>query len=203
MKNKKLFGTIGALVLSIALLTFGVYAAGAVSFNVSNTVTYTFADVLVDINAKLYKANTGTTQIVSSESVTTLGQDSWTEVGSGVTNGTLKSYTGSDGVYTQNPEASTVNSSIAFNMNTSFAYMVKIEFTTVSNSGVTVTYNDTAFTDTASDDNIKLVVNADASNNQIVPGNTYTFTYYVLLEDATKEANVTLPALNFTVNKTA
>lgn len=203
MKNKKLFGTIGALILSIALLTFGVYAAGAVSFNVSNTVTYTFADVLVDINAKLYKANTGTTQIVSSESVTTLGQDSWTEVTGGVTNGTLKSYTGSDGVYTQNPESSTVNSSIAFNMNTAFAYMVKIEFTTVSNSGVTVTYNDTAFTDTANDDNVKLVINADASNNQIVPGNTYTFTYYVLLEDATKEANVTLPALNFTVNKTA
>lgn len=203
MKKKKLFGTIGALVLSIALLTFGVYSAGAVSFNVSNTVTYTFADVLVDITAKLYKVNTGTTQIVSADSVTTLGQDSWTEVSDGVTNGTLKSYTGSDGVYTQNPESSTVNSSIAFNMNTAFAYMVKIEFTTVSNSGVTVTYNDTAFTDTASDDNVKLIVNADASNNKIVPNDTYTFTYYVLLEDATKEANVTLPALNFTVNKTA
>lgn len=200
MKKRKLFGTIASLCLAIALLVFGVYAAGAVTFSVSNTVTYTFADVLVDINAKLYKIGTGTSSIVTSGSLDTLDTSDWTEVSGGVTNGTLKSYTGSDGVYTQDPSASAVNSSITFDMNTAFAYMVKIEFSTVSNTGVQVTYNNEAFVETAGD-NITLVVKADAGNNTIVTGQTYTFTYYVLLEDATKEANVTLPGLNFTVNK--
>lgn len=200
MKKRKLFGTISALVLAVSLLVFGVYATGAVSFNVTNTVTYTFADVLVDINAKLYKIGTGTSKIIGTDGLNALGDESWTEVSDGVTNGTLKSYTGTDGVYTQDDQASSVNSSINFNMNNAFAYMVKIAFSTVSNAGVTVTYNTSAFTDTA-DDNIKLVVNDDASNNSIVAGQTYTFTYYVLLEDATKEANVSLPELNFSVNK--
>lgn len=201
MKKRKLFGTISALALAISLLAFGVYATGAVSFNVTNSVTYTFADVLVDINAKLYKIGTGTSKIIGSDGLDAIGDESWTEVIDGVTNGTLKSYTGTDGVYTQDDQASTVNSSITFNMNTAFAYMVKISFSTVSNAGVTVTYNTSAFTDTASDDNVKLIVNADATNNSIVAGQTYTFTYYVLLEDATKEANVSLPELNFSVNK--
>ncbi len=200
MKKKKIFGTIASLCLAVALLCFGVYAAGAVTFNVTNTVTYTFADVLVDINAKLYKVNTGVSTIVKSGDLATLGTDSWTEVTDGVTNGTLKSYTGDNGVYTQDEASSTGNSSITFNMNTAFAYKVTVEFSTVSNSGVVVTYNNTAFTDAAGD-NITLVVNDDATNNSIVTGEKYTFTYYVLLEDATKEANVSLPALNFTVNK--
>ena len=200
MKKKKIFGTIASLCLSVALLVFGVYAAGAVTFNVTNTVTYTFADVLVDISAKLYKVNTGTTSIVTSAGLDALSTDSWTEVTNGVTNGTLKSYTGSDGVYTQDTAASTVNSSITFDMNTAFAYMVKIDFSTVSNAGVKVSYNDDAFIETAGD-NVTLVVKADSDNSTIVTGETYTFTYYVLLEDATKEANVTLPALNFSVNK--
>lgn len=201
MKKQKLFGTIASLCLAVALLVFGVYAAGAVTFNVSNTVTYTFSDVLVDVNAKLYKVSTGTTSIISSSTVTTLGDDSWTLVDNGVTNGTLKSYTGSDGVYKQDTSASSVNSSIAFNMNTAFAYKVTIEFSTVSTAGVTVTYNNTAFTD-ADGDNIKLVVNDDSENASIVAGEKYTFTYYVMLEDATKEVDITLPSLNFTVNKT-
>lgn len=203
MKKKKIFGTIASLALAISLLAFGVYATGAVTFNVTNTVTYTFSDVLVDINAKLYKINSGTSKIIGADSLSTLEADSWAEVTDGVTNGTLKSYTGTDGVYTQDDQASSVNSSIAFNMNNAFAYMVKINFTTVSNSGVTITYNDTAFTDTAIDDNIKLVVNADATNSSIVAGQTYTFTYYVLLEDSTIETNISLPALNFNVNKKA
>lgn len=203
MKKRKLFGTISALVLAVSLLVFGVYATGVVSFNVSNTVTYTFADVLVDINAKLYKIGTGTSKIIGTDGLDALGDDSWTEVTDGVTNGTLKSYTGTDGVYTQDDKASTVSSSINFNMNNAFAYMVKITFSTVSNAGVTVTYNNTAFADTASDDNVKLVINADTTNSSIVAGQTYTFTYYVLLEDATKEANVSLPELNFSVNKKA
>lgn len=202
MKKQRLFGTIASLCLAVALLAFGVYAAGAVTFNVTNTVTYTFSDVLVDVNAKLYSVTTGTSAIVGSGSVATLGDDDWTEVSGGVTNGTLKSYTGSDGVYTQDSAASTVNSSIAFNMNNAFAYKVEIEFSTVSNAGVTVTYNDTAFVDNVDNDNITLVVNADAENASIVTGETYTFVYYVLLEDATKEVDITLPALNFTVNKT-
>lgn len=201
MKQKKIIASIASLCLAIALLAFGVYSASAVTFNVTNTVTYTFADVLVDINAKLYKVNSGTDTIVSSAGLDALGDDSWTEVVDGVSNGTLKSYTGSDGVYTQNPDTSTGNSSIAFNMNNAFAYKVKIDFTTVSNAGITVTYNSSAFVD-SDGDNVKLVVKDDASNNSIVTGETYTFVYYVLLEDATKEVNVTLPALNFTVNKT-
>lgn len=201
MKKKKIFGTIASLSLAVALLVFGVYsAAGAVSFNVSNTVTYTFADVLVDVNAKLYKIKTGTTSIVTSAGLNSLTAESWEEVTDGVTNGTLKSYTGTDGVYTQDTAASTVNASISFNMNNAFAYKVTVDFSTVSNNGVTVTYNNTAFVDAAGD-NITLVVADDADNNTIVTGETYTFTYYVLLEDATKEANVTLPGLNFTVNK--
>jgi len=80
--------------------------------------------------------------------------------------------------------------------------MVKIDFTTVSNSGVTVTYNDTAFIDDAADDNISLVVESNTANNAIIPGETYSFVYYVLLEDATKEVNVSLPSLSFNVNKT-
>lgn len=201
MKKQKLFGTIASLCLTVALLVFGVYAAGAVTFNVSNTVTYTFSDVLVDVNAKLYKISTGTSSIISSSTVTTLGDESWTLVESGVTNGTLKSYTGSDGVYKQDPSASTVNSSIAFNMNTAFAYKVVIDFTTVSTAGVTVAYNDTAFVDTSNEDNVSLVVVDDADNSTIVSGGKYTFTYYVMLEDATKEVDLTLPALNFTINK--
>lgn len=202
MKKKKLFATIASLCMAIALLVFGVYAAGAVTFNVSNTVTYSFSDVLVDITAKLYKVSTGTASIIPSGTVTTLGDSDWTEVSGGVTNGTLKSYTGTDGVYTQDSAASTVNSSIAFSMNNAFAYKVTVEFSTVSNAGVTVTYNDTAFVDTSEDDNITLIVN-DGDNPSIVAGETYTFTYYVLLEDATKEVDITLPTLNFTVNKTA
>lgn len=202
MKKQRLFGTIASLCLAVALLVFGVYAAGAVTFNVSNTVTYTFSDVLVDVNATLYKVATGTTAIVGSDAVAALGDDDWTLVEGGVTNGTLKSYTGSDGVYTQDPAASTVNSSIAFNMNNAFAYKVVIDFSTVSNAGVTVTYNDTAFVDSVDNDNITLIVNANAENASIVTGETYSFVYYVLLEDATKEVDLTLPALNFTVNKT-
>lgn len=202
MKKRKLLATIASLSLAIALLAFGVYSAGAVSFNITNTVTYTFADVLVDVNAKLYKVNTGTTSIIASSALSTMGTDSWTEVSGGVTNGTLKSYTGSDGVYKQDTSASTVNSSITFDMNSAFAYKVEIAFTTVSNAGVTVTYNNDAFVDVANDDNVKLVV-SNTDDNSIVTGENYTFVYYVLLEDATKEANVTLPALNFTVNKTA
>lgn len=202
MKKQRLFGTIASLCLAISLLAFGVYAAGAVTFNVTNTVTYSFSDVLVDVNAKLYRVSTTNTTIIGSDAVAGLGDDSWTEVEGGVTNGTLKSYTGSDGVYTQDAAASTVNSSIAFNMNNSFAYKVEIDFTTVSTSGVTVTYNDTAFVDSVDTDNITLIVNADAENASIVAGETYTFVYYVLLEDATKEVDISLPALNFTVNKT-
>lgn len=202
MKSKRLFGTIASLCLSIALLAFGVYAAGAVTFNVTNTVTYTFSDVLVDVTATLYKANSGTASIIGSDTVMTLGDEAWSVVSDGVTNGTLKSYTGSDGVYTQDSAASTVNSSIAFNMNNAFAYKVTVEFSTVSTSGVTVTYNDTAFVDSATDDNITLVVDANAENASIVVGDTYTFTYYVLLEDATTEVDISLPTLNFTVNKT-
>lgn len=202
MKKRKLLATIASLSLAIALLAFGVYSAGAVSFNITNTVTYTFADVLVDVNAKLYKVNTGTASIIASSALSTMGTDSWTEVSGGVTNGTLKSYTGSDGVYKQDTSASTVNSSITFDMNSAFAYKVEIAFTTVSNAGVTVTYNNDAFVDVANDDNVTLVV-SNTDDNSIVTGENYTFVYYVLLEDATKEANVTLPALNFTVNKTA
>lgn len=201
MKQKKILGTIASLCLAIALLAFGVYSAGAVTFNVTNTVTYTFTDVLVDINAKLYKVTSGTSAIVTAGGLDTMDTGDWTEVAGGVTNGTLKSYTGSDGVYTQDPESSTGNSNITFDMNTAFAYMVTIDFTTVSNAGITITYNSSAFVD-ADGDNVKLVVKDNASNNAIVAGQTYTFVYYVLLEDATKEANVTLPALNFTVNKT-
>lgn len=202
MKKQRLFGTIASLTLAIALLAFGVYAAGAVTFNVTNTVTYTFSDVLVDINATLYRVATGTSTIVGSDDVAGLGDDDWTLVEGGVTNGTLKSYTGTDGVYTQDSAASTVNSSIAFNMNNAFAYKVEIDFSTVSTSGVTVTYNDTAFVDSVDNDNITLIVNADAENASIVTGDTYTFVYYVLLEDATTEVDLTLPALNFTINKT-
>lgn len=203
MKKRKLLATIASLSLAIALLAFGVYSAGAVSFNISNTVTYTFADVLVDVNAKLYKVTSGTNSIIASSSLATMGTDSWTEVSGGVTNGTLKSYTGSDGVYKQDTSASTVNSSITFDLNTAFAYKVEIEFTTVSTAGVTVSYNSDAFKNTIDNDNVTLVVNDDATNNSIVTGGKYTFVYYVLLEDATKEANVTLPTLNFTVNQTA
>ena len=202
MKKQRLYGTIASLTLAIALLAFGVYAAGAVTFNVTNTVTYTFSDVLVDVNATLYRVATGTSAIVDSGDVAGLGDDDWTLIEGGVTNGTLKSYTGTNGVYTQDSAASTVNSSIAFNMNNAFAYKVEINFSTVSTSGVTVTYNDTAFVDSADNDNITLIVNADAENASIVAGDTYTFVYYVLLEDATTEVDLTLPALNFTVNKT-
>ncbi len=200
MKKRKIFATISALSLSVALLVFGVYAAGTVSFNVTNTVTYTFADVLVDINAKLYKVNSGTSSIVSTSNLDTLGDDSWTEVSGGVTNGTLKSYTGSDGVYSQDGDSSTVNSSITFNMNNAFAYKVVIEFSTVSNAGVTVNYNSSAFVESTAN-NTSLVIKDDAENSTIVAGEKYTFVYYVLLNDATKEANTTLPTLNFTVEK--
>ncbi|MBE7075085.1 MAG: hypothetical protein E7376_03825 [Clostridiales bacterium] len=202
MKKKKLFASIASLALAISLLVFGVYSAGVVTFNVSNTVTYTFSDVLVDVTANLYQITTGTDSIVTSAELAGLIDTNWTIVTGGVTNGTLKSYTGTNGVYKQDDAASTVNSSIAFNMNTAFAYMVKIDFTTVSNSGVTVTYNDTAFIDDAADDNISLVVESNTANNAIIPGETYSFVYYVLLEDATKEVNVSLPSLSFNVNKT-
>lgn len=200
MKKRKILATVSALCLSVALLVFGVYAAGTVSFNVSNTVTYTFADVLVDVNAKLFKVNSGTTNIVTKESLTTLGDDNWTEVSGGVTNGTLKSYTGSDGVYSQDDDSSTVNSSITFNMNNAFAYKVVIEFSTVSNAGVTVDYNSTAFVESTAN-NTSLVIKDDAENSTIVAGEKYTFIYYVLLEDATQEINTTLPTLNFTITK--
>ena len=202
MKKKKLLGTICSLCLAIALMVFGVYAAGTVSFNVSNTVTYSFSDVLVDVTAKLFKVNSGTNSIIRTEDLTTLDDGDWIEVVDGVTNGTLKSYTGSDGVYTQDTAASTVNSSIAFNMNNAFAYKVTIEFSTVSNSGVTVTHNNTAFVDTSDTDNITLVT-IDGTNPSIIAGETYVFTYFVLLEDATQEVDLTLPTLNFSIDKTA
>lgn len=202
MKKKKFLATIASLALAVSLLAFGVYSAMAVTFNVNSTVTYTFSDVLVDVKASLFSIDTGTTSIINAGTLESFTDENWTEVSGGVTNGTLKSYTGSDGVYTQDDDASTVNSSIAFNMNNAFAYKVEIEFTTVSAAGVTVSYNSTTFTDTEGD-NIALIIEADAANSSIVVDETYTFTYYVLLEDATREVNLSLPSLSFTVNKTA
>ena len=57
------------------------------------------------------------------------------------------------------------------------------------------------FVDTAADDNYTLVVSAP-TDATITPGETYTFVYYVLLEDSTVEIdNATVPALNISVNK--
>ncbi|MBE7082721.1 MAG: hypothetical protein E7378_03510 [Clostridiales bacterium] len=198
-KQAKLFATIGSLALSLALLAFGVYAAGAVTFNVTNTVTYTFDSVLVGVDTTLYRISSGTTTIVDAATVDALGADSWTATEDGVTDGDFTSYTGSDGVYTQK-EQTVANSTLNFDLNKAFAYKVEIAFTTVSNSGVTISYNDTSFVDPEADDNVVLTI-VPGSDFSIVPGETYTFVYYVTLEDATKEANLTLPGLSFTVNQ--
>ena len=200
-KQFKLLSTIASLVLAVSLLAFGVYSATAVSFNITNTITYTFSDVLVDVNTSLYRVKTGTTAIITEEALGSYTDTNWEAVEGGVTNGTLKSYTGSNGVYTQDDAASTVNSSINFNMNNAYAYMVKVDITTLNTAGVTVSYNDTAFVDSNTDDNFTLVVTAP-TDLTITPEETCTLTYYVLLEDSTVEINeATVPTLNITINK--
>ena len=146
----------------------------------------------------MYSISTGATTIVTEDDLATA---TWTASETGVTNGTLQSYTGSNGVYTQDTAASTVVGSVNFNLNTAFAYKVEITFATVSNSGVTVSYNDTVFVNPESEDNITLIV-APGTESTIVAGETYTFTYYVLLDDATQEVtDATIPALAFEVTK--
>lgn len=200
-KQFKLLSTLASLVLAVSLLAFGVYSATAVSFNITNTITYTFSDVLVDVNTTLYRVKTGTTVLVKQDNLAGYTDTNWETVEGGVINPTLKSYTGADGVYTQDDSASTVNSSINFNMNNAYAYMVKVDITTLNTSGVTVSYNDTAFVDGNSGDNFTLVV-TPPSNLTITPGETCTLTYYVLLEDSTVEINeATVPTLNININK--
>lgn len=200
-KRIKILSTFASLVLAVSLLAFGVYSATAVSFNITNTITYTFSDVLVDVNTSLYKVKTGTTAIITEDDLAGYTDTNWEVVEGGVTNGTLKSYTGSDGVYTQDDAASTVNSSINFNMNNAYAYMVKVDITTLNTSGVTVSYNDTGFVDSNADDNFTLVVSAP-TDLTIVPEETCTITYYILLEDSTLEIDeASVPTLNITINK--
>lgn len=199
-KQKKLILTISSLCLCLTILAFGVYAATNVSFVINNSVTYTFNDVLVDVSTQLYSVSTTNTSIISPDSVSTMESSSWTLSSTGVTNGTLKSYTGSNGIYTQDDLASTGTASISFNLNQSFAYKVEITFSTVSSSEITISYNDTAFVNPSTDDNVTLVV-SPGSTSTIKGDQTYIFTYYVLLDDATKEVNVSLPQLSFTVQK--
>ena len=57
MKRKtKLFLSLSALCLSIAMLCFGVYSAVQVSYSVGGSVSYEIQDVFVDINASVYRS---------------------------------------------------------------------------------------------------------------------------------------------------
>ena len=63
MKRKfKLFASIGAFALSMAMLVFGVYSASTVNYTSSGTLTYTVKDVFVTVNTKLYRVKDNTTK---------------------------------------------------------------------------------------------------------------------------------------------
>ena len=56
MKRKfKLFATVASLCLCLALMAFGVYAAGQVSYTTSGSVSFKIADVYVDVSSKMTK----------------------------------------------------------------------------------------------------------------------------------------------------
>ena len=57
MKKSKLFLSIVSLCFSLAVLCFGVYAAGQVAYTISGTISYGVSDAYVDIDTKVYQSD--------------------------------------------------------------------------------------------------------------------------------------------------
>ena len=54
MKKTKLFLSIMAFCFSLAVLCFGVYAAGQVNYTLSGSISYVVSDVFVELSSGIY-----------------------------------------------------------------------------------------------------------------------------------------------------
>ena len=152
MRKMKLFASLGALCVALAVLAFGVYAATTVTYNINATVTYEFNDALVNLNSTIYSYNI--------ESVTTAQNASTAATADGVTETTEstvvvvtydaengnkpidpKITTSATGVEIDDQNSTQINDNRDFNFNNAYLYKVEITITTPAGDGVVINYS--------------------------------------------------------------
>ena len=192
MKRKlKLFATIASLCLSIALMSFGVYAATQVTYTVTGTVTYNMVDVLVSANTTLeYVSGDHTGHSAIASNVSSLAELNYSNSTSGTE---WRSYN-QDLIADESLDEG--SQSITINFNTSTAYRLTITINTIQSStnvGVVATLSGVD-----AQDNYAVTPQGDYSSVTVTKGTPTQLVYYIVLKDVT----TVIPQTTFSVSLT-
>ncbi len=205
MKRRiKIFSAIASLCLAVALMAFGVYAAIAVDYTVSGSVSYTVDDVLVHVNMKVEQLENSTKGYadvavatgLTDEAATFGASPSWVayNFASGNTTNVVDWYTydQATGVKNANEHGS---ETLNLDFKTSTAYRITFTLTTVQkDTGVdvkvtlaeTVGDNFTLVGAKADTEGVDATIDAATGTGVAENETPVTLMYYVYLNDTTK-----------------
>ena len=179
MRRKfKLFATIASLCLSIALMSFGVYAATQVTYTVTGTVTYNMVDVLVSANTTLeYVSGDHAGHADIASNISSLGELNYANSSNGTE---WRSYN-QDLIADESLDDGSQSVTISFN--TSTAYRLTITINTIqSSSNVNVV---ATLSGVSAQDNYAVTPAGDYSSVTVTKGVPTQLVYYIVLKDVT------------------
>lgn len=187
-KRMKIISTVASLVLAVALMAFGVYAASNITFNINSTVSYKFTDALIKVTRTISSANIA---IPPSSDADLSALDYINAVSASFQTYNMNNEWVDpaipDGFAGGEYNADIISEDLNYNFNVSYAFKIEVSVETKNTNGVSFSYT---LPTTPENGNYRIF--ADLSNIEsgttVIPASgPATVIYYIALVDTTVE----------------